>query len=273
MGAAVIGGSDGTLINYPRGGCIVKTGSTRKVRLGPFEGQNIGKRLDKAGTIVEVFRRHYPLPGGGPFWLLDVGAGLGVTGQAVAGELGARCVQVDVANELSSGTGSFVLGSGEVLPFSQRTFDLVIANHVIEHVSDQEAFLKGIRRVLKPEGLCYLATPNKYGLFEPHYRIPLLSWLPKPLADGLVRRAGRGSLYEVNPLSRADLRHITQAAGFEAKDLTVDVISDPRRYRRRDLYARLGGLAPRPMIRLLSALAPSYIWLLQAAIEHGDTDI
>ena len=249
-----------------------KTGSTRKVRLGPFEGQNIAKRLGKAVTITEVFRRHYSFPHGGPLRLLDVGAGFGVIGQAVANELGAECIQVDLKNELYSGTGTVVLGSGEFLPFRDRTFDLVIANHVIEHVSDQEAFLTGIRRVLKGDGLCYLATPNKYGLFEPHYRVPLLSWLPKPLADGLVRRVGRGPFYQVQPLSRTNLRRLTRTAGFDVEDLTVEVVSHPRRYRRHELSAYLGGLTPRPFVRLLSLFVPTYIWLLRAAIEEEDTD-
>jgi 2-polyprenyl-3-methyl-5-hydroxy-6-metoxy-1,4-benzoquinol methylase len=45
------------------------------------------------------------------------------------------------------------------LSFSDCLFDLVIANHILEHVSDDHAAMKEIFRVLKPGGLAILQTP------------------------------------------------------------------------------------------------------------------
>jgi len=45
------------------------------------------------------------------------------------------------------------------LSFDDCTFDLVIANHVLEHVADDHAAMKEIFRVLKPGGLAVLQTP------------------------------------------------------------------------------------------------------------------
>jgi glycosyltransferase involved in cell wall biosynthesis len=45
------------------------------------------------------------------------------------------------------------------IPYSDCSFDLVIANHVLEHVDDPEAALKEINRVLKQDGLAILQTP------------------------------------------------------------------------------------------------------------------
>ena len=45
------------------------------------------------------------------------------------------------------------------LSFADRTFGVVIANHVLEHVADDRAAMKEIFRVLEPGGLAVLQTP------------------------------------------------------------------------------------------------------------------
>jgi SAM-dependent methyltransferase len=45
------------------------------------------------------------------------------------------------------------------IPFAANRFDLVIANHVLEHVSDDRQALGEISRVLKPGGFAILQTP------------------------------------------------------------------------------------------------------------------
>ena len=47
----------------------------------------------------------------------------------------------------------------EAMPFDDGTFDLVIANHVLEHVDDDLRALREIRRVLRPGGRAVLQTP------------------------------------------------------------------------------------------------------------------
>jgi SAM-dependent methyltransferase len=45
------------------------------------------------------------------------------------------------------------------IPFHDGSFDLLIANHVMEHVSDDGRALREIVRVLKPGGFAILQTP------------------------------------------------------------------------------------------------------------------
>jgi SAM-dependent methyltransferase len=47
------------------------------------------------------------------------------------------------------------------LPFAERSFDAVIANHMLYHVGDRPAALAGIARVLKPGGRLYAATNSQ----------------------------------------------------------------------------------------------------------------
>ncbi|GAA4820390.1 class I SAM-dependent methyltransferase [Nocardioides caeni] len=55
---------------------------------------------------------------------------------------------------------------GEPLPFDDDSFDLVIADYVLEHVAaeDVDQFVAEILRVLKPGGWFAARTPNKWGL-------------------------------------------------------------------------------------------------------------
>lgn len=48
------------------------------------------------------------------------------------------------------------------MPFPNDAFDLVICNHVIEHVPAWEMLAQELHRVVRPRGLVYVATPNLY---------------------------------------------------------------------------------------------------------------
>lgn len=52
-----------------------------------------------------------------------------------------------------------VLGMGETLPFRDKSFDFVIASHVLEHSADPERFLRELQRVAKAG---YIETPDAF---------------------------------------------------------------------------------------------------------------
>lgn len=53
----------------------------------------------------------------------------------------------------------FVVGDAHYLPFSDKSFDLVIARHVLEHLDDPKLFMSEIKRVGKS---IFITTPSPF---------------------------------------------------------------------------------------------------------------
>lgn len=149
------------------------------------------------------------------------------------------------------------------LRFDNDSFDVVICSQVYEHVPDSHKLIKEIYRVLKPSGVCFFSAGNSFNLIEPHYKLPLLSIVPKPLAHIYMRLAGKGDHYYEEHLSYWKLRRLTMA--FVCHDYTRKTVNDPGKYgmeymlRPGSITAALAKLIAR---RLYWAF-PNYIWLLQ----------
>ena len=83
------------------------------------------------------------------------------------------------ANSLSSvpaallESGIVRMMEGIIIPFSARSFDVVINNQVMEHVEDLDTALSEIHRVLKPGGMVLSLFPSKEVWHEGHCGIPL----------------------------------------------------------------------------------------------------
>lgn len=135
---------------------------------------------------------------------------------------------VDVADSLQVHDGfSFSLVTGTELPFPDQEFDVVISNHVIEHVGDQAAqrkHLDELRRVTKADGLAYLAVPSRWQVIEPHYRLAFLSWLPERLRNGYLRLLGNTHPYDCRPLTVPEVEVMLENAGFRAKQQVSEAL-------------------------------------------------
>ena len=185
-------------------------------------------RRAKAAKIIWTLQRERPLGG---VHLLDIGTGNGTIAAELAERAGpaGQVVSVDVEDVRVDRDGyTFHLLIGDALPFPDASFDVVVSNHVIEHVGDraaQQRHVHEVARVLSAGGVAYLAVPYRWRLVENHYRLPLLSWLPAGLANRYVRSTGRGDRYDCRLITRSELLGMLRAAGLVARDATGDLIA------------------------------------------------
>ena len=141
--------------------------------------------------------------------ILDIGTGNGEIA-AYFGDLSRHVVSVDVSDARVVDQGfEFQQIRGEQLPFPDRSFDVVISNHVIEHLSDQQRHVMEIERVLKDDGLAYLATPNRLWPWEYHYRVALLHYLPPPIFERCLALLGKFT-EKLNLVSYRGLRRLLE---------------------------------------------------------------
>jgi SAM-dependent methyltransferase len=78
---------------------------------------------------------------------------------------------------------------------TDRQFDLIVLDNVLEHLPDQAKALSLIVQLLRPGGVFYLVVPNKWWPIEVHYHLPFLGWLPLDLANAYLRWTGKGNDY------------------------------------------------------------------------------
>lgn len=214
-------------------------------------------------------------PGGAPRRMLEIGCGSGGISRyfGTAGPMGWDVTAVDVEDVRLAREGyAFRLVEDVRLPFPDGGFDVVLSNHVIEHVGDDRAqalHLQEVRRVLRPDGVAYLAVPSRWMLVEPHYRLPFLSWLPQRMADAYVRMARRGTHYDCRPLGTRALERKLRAAGFEFRQRHGDALrltyalERPRALVYRVLLRRM----PEPVYAALRRAFPTLIYTLRVGAE------
>ena len=196
-------------------------------------------------------------------------ADIGCSGGIIADEMrssGACVIGLDIdvsglrrAQTRFGGDVDFVCASSERMPFADSSMDVMLCNHVYEHVVSQTSLFAELRRVVKPSGVIYLGLGNRFGVIEPHYRLPFLSWLPRRLAHVYVRLAGRADSYHEAFTTRGGLKRL--CVGFEIWDYTYTILAEPARFSAVDVMPRWLRVIPTAVLRLTQPIMPTYIWM------------
>lgn len=104
---------------------------------------------DRLADRLDDVRRSFPLA-------LDLGAGDGALGRALAGRKGIETLAaLELAPGLAARNDSGALpaaGDEEALPFADGVFDLIVSNLALHWVNDLPGALIQARRALKPDG-------------------------------------------------------------------------------------------------------------------------
>jgi SAM-dependent methyltransferase len=225
---------------------------------------DVEARAAKARKIIALLRDRVPLQGAK---VLEVGTGAGVIAETLRDEVGAEgeVWAVDVDDQRLHPDGvSFLPVADTKLPFPDGSFDLVLSNHVIEHVggpSNQDDHLREVARVLRPGGFLYLAMPNRWAPVEPHFKLPFLSWLPEGRRSAYVRAARRGARYDCRPLTRDELLELFEAHNLEYTDLSRSALDVMRSVERPSLPDRVLLRASALAFPLARPILPSLIFL------------
>ncbi len=100
--------------------------------------------------------------------VLDVACGEGY-GSSLMADVARSVVGVDISEEVVQHTSAtyskanltFRQGSAIALDFAEASFDVVVSFETIEHLAEQAQMLAEIRRVLRPDGLLVISSPNR----------------------------------------------------------------------------------------------------------------
>jgi ubiquinone/menaquinone biosynthesis C-methylase UbiE len=107
------------------------------------------------------------------------------------------------------------------LPYDNESFDIVTATEIIEHLENPRSFLRDISRILKPQGICVLSTPNVlslnsrlrylfFGFFELFGPLPI---------EGRTIESCSG---HISPISYFYLYHAMKESGFNEISFEID---------------------------------------------------
>ncbi|EHJ45958.1 Methyltransferase type 11 (plasmid) [Solidesulfovibrio carbinoliphilus subsp. oakridgensis] len=150
---------------------------TEKSKEFPWTGERIvtSCALDHGGVIEHLHRYAFARDLAAGKAVLDIACGEGY-GSNLLAQRAASVVGVDIAPDVVAHATEkyqrpnleFRHGSCLDIPMPDASVDLLVSLETLEHFVEHEVFLREIKRVLRPQGLLVLSSPNRPEFSERH---------------------------------------------------------------------------------------------------------
>jgi SAM-dependent methyltransferase len=205
-------------------------------------------------TDTEVLERLAPPAG---LDVLDVGCGPGVLVRELTAR-GAHATGLEIsehqlrAARREDPEGRYVVGRAEDLPLADGSIDLVVFMRALHHVPVEAMApaLAEARRVLRPDGLVYVAEPLPVGSFFELTRLVEDELAVRQAAQDAVGRAGEAGLERVGTTDYVVEGRLRNVDAFRRRLTTVDPdrgpVFDARREEIAAAFERLGEPGDQP---------------------------
>ncbi|KIE58794.1 2-polyprenyl-3-methyl-5-hydroxy-6-metoxy-1,4-benzoquinol methylase [Methylacidiphilum kamchatkense Kam1] len=156
--------------------------------------------------------------------LLDIGSGKGELIRLVKEKWDLStfaCDYTDKWMEVKNQKVEVVDLNTDPLPYSDNSFDIITCTEVVEHLNNYRKLLQEMYRVLKPQGLVVISTPNLLNLKSRMRFFSFGFWnLFGPLPFDHVQREDTDG--HINPVHFFYLVHGLHEAGFSKIEISVD---------------------------------------------------
>lgn len=137
----------------------------------------------------------------------------------------------------------YIIYDGRNLPFSDNSFDVVVANQVLEHVRRVREVIAELGRVLKKGGILYTRSPDySRSFYEPHYRVLWFPFIRGSMARAYLRvlRRPPDGLEHINFLGKRELVRLLRENGFSVlMDMEKKIVFEDRKMKFKKLFAFL----------------------------------
>jgi O-antigen biosynthesis protein len=210
-----------------------------------------GERCVPWVSDLQVFYEHLhrylwaaPIVAGRRVLDLASGEGYGTailarTASSVVGvEIDERSVEHSRLNYLSDRVSFAVADAHDLSTFEDGAFEAVVAFEMIEHVDDQQRVLDEIRRVLEPDGILIISTPDReiYAQTSPDNPFHTHEFSREELAELLRARFARIAMFGQRAITGSALAALDDQRAGHAQRLFVERADDEWRI--------AGGLPP-----------------------------
>ena len=146
----------------------------------------------------------------------------------------------------------FVCADGTALPFPDGSLDVLVFNHIYEHVVDPDAIMAEMRRVLSDDGVLYLGLGNRLGVDGAALQaaVPVL---PAARAGRPLRAAPPAGPTTTTSATAPGAGCAGCCAAFHVWDYTFPVLATPTRFAGSELFPGALGRVARAVLARTAA--------------------